>query len=103
MSNADILKAAKHILTEGTWVQGDHLACAGGDCGCYCAATAIGEAINLAGIKRCMDIHPAFGIFKNAAGIPLTDGIGGWNDAPERTKDEVLAAFDKAIALAEAA
>jgi hypothetical protein len=29
-------------------------------------------------------------------------GLYGWNDAPERTQAEVLAAFDKAIELAEA-
>lgn len=28
--------------------------------------------------------------------------LGDWNDAPERTQAEVLAAFDKAIELAEA-
>lgn len=31
-------------------------------------------------------------------GVP----IGRWNDAPERTHAEVLAAFDRAIELAEA-
>lgn len=35
-------------------------------------------------------------MFMKAEGI---ENISRWNDAPERTHDEVLAAFDKAIAL----
>lgn len=31
-----------------------------------------------------------------------TKGVAGWNDAPERTHEEVLAAFDKAIEIARA-
>ena len=32
-----------------------------------------------------------------------TGWIGAWNDAPERTHTDVLAAFDRAIAIAESA
>jgi len=46
--------------------------------------------------------------FIKANNLPPSDYVMGkmtsitiWNDAPERTKEEVLAAFDKAIAYAE--
>lgn len=34
---------------------------------------------------------------QRAANVPPGEGIPDWNDAPERTHEEVLAAFDKAI------
>lgn len=41
-----------------------------------------------------------FEFFRKINGI--TTCIGNWNDAPERTIEDVLAAYDKAIAAAEA-
>jgi len=41
------------------------------------------------------------GIFRTASAIGPDIPISNWNDAPERTHPEVLAAFDAAIALAE--
>ncbi len=41
----------------------------------------------------------AYDVFRDAIGL---DSIALWNDAPERTHADVLAAFDRAIALAEA-
>jgi hypothetical protein len=40
--------------------------------------------------------------FRQANNLNGWGGISVWNDAPERTQAEVLAAFDKAIELAEA-
>jgi hypothetical protein len=42
--------------------------------------------------------RPAADAFADAAGIGHWSGIPVWNDRPERTKAEVLAAFDRAIA-----
>jgi hypothetical protein len=42
----------------------------------------------------------AFEALRKAAGIAKDQTLVGWNDAPERTHAEVLAAFDKAIELA---
>jgi coenzyme F420-reducing hydrogenase delta subunit len=39
---------------------------------------------------------------RKAIGLPKGRAISDWNDAPERTHSEVLAAFDKAIELAKA-
>ena len=56
-----------------------------------CAAEAIeeiGARSNLA----------AYRALKNAAGLEFNDRIIDWNDAPERTHAEVIAAFNLAIA-----
>jgi hypothetical protein len=47
-------------------------------------------------------IGKAITLFIFANQIPGPFPITTWNDAPERTHAEVLAAFDKAIALAKA-
>lgn len=61
-----------------------------------CAAEAVEET--------CDDYElrvRAFAKLRGAANIPnLWCAIADWNDAPERTHAEVLAAFDKAIASA---
>jgi len=43
---------------------------------------------------------PVYTLFRRAMDAPGMSIID-WNDAPERTKEDVLAAFDRAIALAE--
>lgn len=43
----------------------------------------------------------AIPLVRKAIGIPDECRISTWNDAPERTQAEVLAAFDKAIELVE--
>jgi hypothetical protein len=103
---ADKLRKARALIERG-WTQGQY---ARGEQGsgidflkrkavCFCAAGAIGAAnkqwpnSQLPGMKY------------------LSLAVGGdgdepdvlhWNDAPERSQAEVIAAFDKAIALAEA-
>lgn len=61
-----------------------------------CAAEAI-EDVEMAGKTR----RAAYRALERAAGLelpPLGSAIVEWNDAPERTHADVLAAFDKAIA-----
>jgi hypothetical protein len=59
---------------------------------CWCVYGALGavDAINDDNVLRPL---------KRAVGSPQ---LANWNDASERTQAEVLAAFDKAIELAEA-
>jgi hypothetical protein len=40
-------------------------------------------------------------VLQSAVGTSYAGGVANWNDAPERTQAEVLAAFDRAIELAE--
>lgn len=59
----------------------------------WCASGAIRHAAK----DGCNNLD-AYDIFQCVIG---TDYVSEWNDAPDRTQAEVLAAFDKAIALAE--
>ena len=45
----------------------------------------------------------AVGVTSVPTGVWLSSAVGRWNDADERTHAEVLAAFEKAARLAEAA
>lgn len=86
-------------LIEAGWGQGDDLVLPL-DSSFYCVATACTRA-EVDRAKRDGDdyrsVLPAADVFRAANGIPDHISLGDWNDAPERTKDEVLAAFDKAI------
>lgn len=86
------LREARALIERG-WCQG-RMSTADGS---VCIRGAILDAFydaDLAEEKR------ADGLLKSAVGF---DGyLGDWNDAPERTQAEVLAAFDKAIELADA-
>jgi hypothetical protein len=73
------------------WIYPNHPAAT-----CWCSVGAICAAEGLEGMWSDTRSIKAL---KKVLG---TDDVSEWNDAPERTHDEVLAAFDKAIALAEA-
>lgn len=45
--------------------------------------------------------HKVYSYLVQGSGNEHEDSITSWNDDPNRTKEEVLAAFDRAIALAE--
>lgn len=47
-------------------------------------------------------VYGAYAVLQEAIGLPLTISLSTWNDVPERTHAEVLAAFDHAIEIAEA-
>lgn len=100
---AEVLRKARAKITpEGAWTQ-EYLARDAANCPvsevdpsavCWCAFGVIGAVSS-------MDTWmAAIGIFGRAIG---ERAIGYWNDAPERTHAEVLAAFDKAIAASEGA
>lgn len=64
-----------------------------------CAANAISDVVREPGRGCWSEAHEAFA---DAIGVPSgyarSVGIFDWNDAPGRTVDEVLDAFDRAIA-----
>jgi hypothetical protein len=97
---ADKLRKAKALIERG-WTQGAFARRANGrvigyesdDASCFCIAGAL------------MRVTPLISDFERLC-HPLTRATGSprldhWNDAPGRTQAEVLAAFDKAIELAE--
>ncbi len=99
----EILRAARQLLIDRGWTQGTFARDAKGartlydapDAVCYCSLGAImvvgrgfaPEASTLALTKAIGSGHPA--------------NVAEWNDAKDRTKEEVLAAYDRAIVLAE--
>lgn len=66
----------------------------------HCAVTAIHEFYDCLAEKG-RDYSGPCAIFAKAAGLSGFADIADWNDHPDRTQLEVIAAFDKAIAIAE--
>jgi hypothetical protein len=96
----DILVEARDLIEKG-WCQGDGARGATGkvvrpldpDAVCFCAVGAIDRVCEGDDLLREEAWHRLrLGIFGDIRG-PIVK----WNDAPERTKPEVLAAFQKAI------
>lgn len=82
-----VLRRAEAKLKKYGWVQGEYGSMMGG----YCASAAINESTQdteLRWVARSFLRH-------NAA--PSWPSIIKWNDAPERTEEEVIQAFDLTI------
>jgi hypothetical protein len=103
---ADKLREARALIERG-WTQGEYARRKDGapasilsrELFCYCAAGAVAAG---AGYKYPSSIVPGMRELSLAVGGDGDESdILNWNDAPERTQAEVLAAFDKAIELAE--
>lgn len=92
---AEILRAGKARLLKDGWCQGDEEALREHSQRC-CAATAISKSVPdwKMGMAACQ-------LFEDSNTITLGGGISDWNDAPERTLEEVLAAYDNAITAAD--
>lgn len=100
----EILHEAREILVEKGWTQGCVARDARGkicDVGsraavCFCAMGAISKVAAFDDPLR--PAKQAIIALRRAIGLTRSlQGVGAWNDAPERTKEEVIAAFDKAI------
>ena len=109
MKTSEILKAAKAKIEQG-WTQNAEARTAPGGMDCYancelavcwCAMGAVFVVVNASVLARWR--HPDI----NNAVAMLEAVVGGdvavWNDEPGRTQDEVVAMFDKAIAMADMA
>ncbi len=102
MTPKEILIAARaKIEAPERWTQGEYARNKRGGCvdenspsaACWCIVGAIGSV-------SMEQQHAAWGPLIAAIGGPANLHIPNWNDAPERTHAEVLAAFDRAIAAA---
>jgi hypothetical protein len=87
---AEKLREARALIERG-WCQGHTRSN-----GSFCAWGALREAAFLSPVY-----WNATETFQRAVPPTQRIGIADWNDAPERTQAEVLAAFGKAIELAE--
>lgn len=98
MSPTEILTAAREkIATPDAWCKDDYSR----DGKRFCAVGAIQSAAGCLTFRRTIEFHRATNALASAIGGSESDTNEGhiliWNDAPERTHAEVLAAFDRAI------
>jgi hypothetical protein len=93
----ELMRSAKGMIKRGGWAQGDKKAFAEDNAFGYCVATACVASCQHERISTD-NAREMVLLFKDANGIDENMAIGEWNDAPERTKDEVMEAFDRAIA-----
>jgi hypothetical protein len=101
----DILQEARRLIDEKGWTQGQAARTRSGkpveitldDASCFCTVGALSRACMNLGVPHSgHSWSRTFTAFRQALpGSP--DYIAAWNDAPSRTKDDVLKAFDKAI------
>ena len=89
---ADLERARALIDTPDKWLQGK-LRKSGSD-GKPCRWCVLGACYQIAERDEPARYHNMTKALNGVLGEPVTD----WNDAPERTHAEVLAAFDRAIA-----
>lgn len=101
---AELLRAAKALIETTGWTQGTLARDIRGEpvgssdpaASCFCGYGAVSAVSALVGINyRAAD--GAFDLLDKAAEQPFPH----FNDTKDRTKEEVLAKFDEAIALAE--
>lgn len=95
MTTVEVLRGARALLAVHGWCQEEFLNAAG----CYCAAGALNDAAGSTAQWSNGDSRDARDALKAALG---EFSVLAWNDVPGRTVDEVLAAFDRAIATEEA-
>lgn len=103
MNAIEILKAAKKQIVDKGWTQGAYARTASGrQIGAHAGAAACFCAIG-----ACQSVHDDYHAAHYEAIRLLRlqtlndSDIPTWNDHPDRTKEEVIAAFDKAITAAE--
>jgi hypothetical protein len=95
---ADKLREARKLIDRRGWNQNGYE----GPDGSLCMMGAVNVAVN----RNPYDSRDAYPVEQMRALLMRAADTNlpypaWWNDAPERTKAEVLAAFDKAIELAE--
>ncbi len=97
-TTADVLRKAKGLIdSPEKWIKGWFGRPAAGSqvITCFCSVGAIRRADDMSfGRTYCSAIY----VMEQVVG---GDSIALWNDAQERTHPEVMAAFDRAIAIAE--
>ncbi len=104
-SVADILRQARALIEpEGAWTQGEFARGDGGYCVLWDGDSAR-QWCALGAIKRAAGQHgPMRDAWEAINAVCVTefdDELIDWNDRPERTQADVLALYDRAIALAE--
>lgn len=90
----DVLRDAHALIVEKGWWQGGRTRAVKGT---HCAISALTST----GVNESLAEEEAMGLLTEAIGVSTLVDVVDWNDAPGRTVEEVLAAFDRAIEIAE--
>jgi len=98
MTTLDILKAARERLVKDGWAQG-HFTNVDGE---HCMLGAVMEVVPVDADGYSEADHYTHARYELGKAVG-TQNLLEWNDYPGRQVDEVLVAFDKAIATLEAA
>jgi hypothetical protein len=93
---AQDLRAAAEVLRRDGWTRDTFT----DDDGCHCVAGAVGVVTGETYIDRWREAIVTLAVSRGLAPWPLS--VYRWNDAPERTADEVIAALEAAADAAEA-
>lgn len=89
-STREILTDTKALILERGWIKNQFENSKG---------VCLSGALHIAAERNVGSFEDAYRAVSTAAGLtPYAFQICVWNDAPERTLDEVLAALDRAIA-----
>lgn len=91
MTTVTILKTAREHIQKYGWTQGEYGRLTGPCC--------IAGSVFVTHPTMSLNLNKPFVFLQKAIGA---DSIPAWNDTSGRTVEEVLAVFDRAIALAEA-
>lgn len=94
MSAVDILRSARALI-ERQWCQGNDKASAANHAYGHCVVSALAYSDPWYQVAR--------DALQTAIGADSWLHVVAWNDAPERTKEDVLAAYDRAISAAKEA
>ncbi len=93
----EVLEAARALIAKpGGWTQNQY-----GYAKCFCAAGAIwhaGHRFGVGGGDAISVLSSALGLRDRTAWESHDSPLVEWNDTPERTQADVIAAFDRAIA-----
>lgn len=100
MKTSEILVSARALIANPLhWMQGDYIKEAENEPTCYCSLGAIGKVVGCYWYGDVLNGMPAKLLARVVEGeIPTDCTFAPYNDS--HTHTEVLAAFDKAIALA---
>ena len=99
MKPSEVLSAAKGLIdAPEKWIKGRYHR-RGSECDGYCLV----GAVECAPLPAWAPTDQALFYIGTTVGVGPKTGLTGWNDAPERTWEEVMAAFDRAIAMAQEA
>lgn len=100
---AQILNRATVLIErDGTWIKGEYRKrrdVGDGEATCYCALGAVLQAGG--GVHRDENDDPACRALADSLGLSAAHLVARWNDAPERTQAEVVAALRAAALKAD--